>query len=79
MDICTHQRDTCINDLKEGIYEEIYKECTDFEKRVRKSKHAKNLERQRNTFERLCQQTRDSHSYHTSGNPKSNNEYNGTT
>ena len=57
-------------DLKEVINEKIYKECTDFIKRVRESTHTKILERQRNKFDRLSQPTRDQSSNCTGGPPK---------
>ena len=62
IDISTKQRDTCMNELKDGIGDEIYKECSDSIKRVRESRHTKILDRQINKLSRLCQQTRDGHS-----------------
>ena len=53
-DSCTKQRDACRNDLKDDIDNELYKECSDFIKRVRESRHTKILDRQKNKFNRLC-------------------------
>ena len=46
IDICRKQRDIGMNELKDGIDHETYKECKDFIKRVRESGHIKILDRQ---------------------------------
>ena len=53
-----------MNELKDGIANEIDKEYNDFIKRVKESRHAKTLDRQRSKFNRLCQQPKDGHSKH---------------
>ena len=47
-----------MNELKDGLDNKFYRECSDFIKRVREFRHAKILDREQNKFYRLCQQNK---------------------
>ena len=63
-----------MNELKEGLDDEFYKECSDFIKRVRESKYTKILDRQKNKFNRSCQHNKDGHSNNRGGCSKNKND-----
>ena len=52
------QRDTCIYQLEERLIRDSMKECKNFIKIKRESRHYKTLERQKNKLERLCHKNR---------------------
>ena len=64
-DFCSTPRETCMNEFKDRLDVQLYKECGEFIKRVKESIHEKILDRQKSKFNRLCQQNK--------GGPSNNN------
>ena len=50
MQLCKHQRDTCINNLTSVLDEGTLKECTEMMERINETRHRKILERQRSNL-----------------------------
>ena len=72
IDACTFLRDTCMNEFKDHINNNLFEECSEFINWVREGRHQTTLKRHLSKFNWLYQQTRDGHS-NISGSCSKNN------
>ena len=63
IDICSNLINTCMNELKVKIRQELFEKCQEFIDRIRERRHKTVLERHLKKYERLCQKTRGGHSH----------------
>ena len=62
IDICSSLINTCMNELKVKIRQELFDKCQEFIDKIREWRHKTVLERHLKKYERLCKKTRDGHS-----------------